>query len=516
MSFSFRFGKIAKTALATGALCAALAPFGAAPALASKADDTVHIAFSKELETADVYYNTSREGLLLNYSVWDGLLYRDPKTGKYVGNLATSWKWLNPTTIEFHLRHGVKFQNGEPFSADDVVYTLTYVTNPKNGIKNTSTVNWIDHAEKVDDYTVKVFLKAPFPAAEEYFAGPIAIYPKAYYEKVGPTGMGQHPIGTGPFKVVKVVPGKEYVLEANKDYFDGPKGKPGVEKVDISTIPDVNTQIAEFFNGRLDFIWNIPADLAEKLKAMGKYNVVSAPSMRIGYIAMDAAGRSGKDNPMTKLKVREAVAHAINRKAIVEALVKGSSKVIDSACSPVQTACAQDLPTLKYDPAESRKLLAEAGYPNGFTIDFSAYRDRSVAEAIMGDLNAVGIKTNFSYMKYAALRDKVMKGEIPITFMTWGSNSIADASAIDGEFFTGGSQDMSRDPKVMGWLKEADATTDKEKRADLYKKALSRIVTEALWVPLFTYNINYAMDKDLDYTPTPDGLVRFYDFHWKK
>ena len=237
--------------------------------------------------------------------------------------------------------------------------------------------------------------------------------------------------------------------------------------------------------------------------------------MRVGYITMDAAGRSGKDNPMTKLKVREAVYHAINRKAIVDALVKGASTVIDSACSPVQTACAQDLPTLKYDPEEARKLLAEAGYPDGFTIDFYAYRNRPYAEAIMGDLNAVGIKTNFHYLKYAALRDQVMKGNVPIAFMTWGSNSVADASAIDGEFFGGGAQDMARDPQVMGWLKEANSITDKDKRAALYKKALSRIVTQALWVPLFTYNINYAMDKSLDFAPTPDGIVRFYDFHWK-
>ena len=486
-----------------------------ATSYADKASDTVNMAYLKELESADVYFNTAREGLLLNHSVWDGLLYRDPETGEYKGNLATEWKWVDDKTLEFKLREGVKFHNGEPFNADDVVYTVNFVANPANGVKSQANVSWMDHAEKIDDYTVRIYADAPFPAAAEFLAGPVAIYPNEYYEKVGSKGMAAHPVGTGPFKVSELDPGKHFVLERNEDYFDGPKGKAKVSKVDIRTIPDMNTQIAEFFNGTLDFLWNVPADQAEKLAAMGKYDVENAPAMRVGYITIDAAGRADPDGPMTKKKVRQAIYHAIDRQAIVDALVKGSSKVIDSACSPVQFGCSQDLPTYDYDPEKAKALLAEAGYPDGFTIDFYAYRNRPYAEAMMGFLNEVGIKTNFSYLKYAALREKRAKGEVPISFQTWGSYSIADASAITSEFFTGGDWDDARDPEISAWLKQADTNTDAEERKALYKLALTKIVDEAYWVPLFTYNVNYAMSKEMAYKPTDDELVRFFTFSWK-
>lgn len=492
----------------------ALASAIAFPVFAGQDTDSVAMAFNKELETADVYFNTAREGLLLNHAVWDGLLYRDPATGEYKGNLATEWTWVDDTTIEVKLREGVTFHNGEAFSADDVVYTINFVTNPDNGVKNTANVMWMDHAEKVDDFTVRIILKAPFPAAEEYLAGPIAMYPQDYYSEVGPAGMGVKPVGTGPLMVEEIVPGKSIALKRFDAYFDGPKGKAGVADVDILVIPDTNTQIAEFFNGKLDFLWGIPSDQAEKLDSMGKYSVVNAPAMRVGYLTLDAAGRSG-DTPLKDQRVREAIYHAIDRQAIVDALVKGTSEVIDTACSPAQFACDQTVEGYDYDPEKAKELLAEAGYADGFSIDFYAYRERPYAEAIMGFLGKVGITTNLNFMKYAALREKDRKGEIPMAFLTWGSNSVADASAITSEFFTGGPQDGARDPEVEGWIREADATMDKDARKSLYKQALQKITTEAYWVPLFTYNVNYVMPPELDFTPTDDELIRFYDFAWK-
>ncbi len=501
----------AKQLIAALALSTALS--GAA--WADKASDTVKMAFPKELESADSYFNTAREGLLLTHSVWDGLLYRDAETGEYKGNLATDWTWIDDVTLELKLREGVTFHNGEPFTADDVVYTVNFVTNPENGVKNQKNVSWMDHAEKIDDYTVRIILDAPFPPAEEFLAGPVPMFPNEYYEEVGPAGMGVAPVGTGPFKVTELEPGKHFVLEAYDGYHDGPKAKAKVAKVDIKTIPDFNTQIAELFNGNLDFLWNVPADQAEKLAAQGKYDVANAPAMRIGYLTMDASGRVDAEGPMTKKAVRQAIYHAIDRQAIVDALVKGSSVVIDSPCSPVQFACTQDLPTYEYNPEKAKELLAEAGYPDGFEIDFYAYRNRPYAEAMMGFLNEVGIKTNFNYLKYAALREKRSKAEVAISFQTWGSYSLADASAIVGEFFTGNSLDDTRDPEVMDWIKTADSTIDKEQRKALYAKALNKIVDEAYWVPLFTYNVNYVMSPEMAFEPTPDEIVRFFEFDWK-
>jgi peptide/nickel transport system substrate-binding protein len=485
------------------------------PGFAGKSDDTLKMAFQRELETVDIYYNSAREGILIARALWDSLLYRDPATGEYKGNLATEWTWIDDVTVEFKLREDVTFHNGEKFNADDVVYTINYVANPENGVRVQRNVSWMDHAEKVDDYTVRIILDAPFPPAEEFLAGPVVIYPDEYYKEVGPDGMALKPIGTGPYKMAELEPAKHYVLEANPDYFDGPKGMAQIGKFDIRTIPDVNTQIAELFNGGLDFLWNVPADQAEKIAARGKFEVVNAQAMRIGYISMDAAGRAEADGPMTNPLVRKAIAHAIDRQAIVDALVKGSSQVVNSACAPIQFGCEQDVTAYEYDPEKAKALLAEAGYGDGLEIDFYAYRNRPYAEAMMGFLNEVGIKTNFNMLKYAALREKRTKGEVAISFQTWGSYSLADASAITGEFFTGGALDDARDPEVIEWINAADSTTDKELRKSLYSKALKKIADQAYWAPLWTYNVNYVKTSDVDFAPTDDEIVRFFDFAWK-
>lgn len=482
-------------------------------ARADKANDTLDVAFTKELENVDSYFNSSREGVVLQRAVWDGLIYRDPKTGEYVGNLATDWKWIDDTTLELKLREGVKFHNGADFTADDVVATVNFVSDVKNGVKTQRNVNWMKGAEKVDDHTVRIMLKEPFPAAIEYLSGPVSIYPKEYYEKVGPSGMGLKPVGTGPYKVESVEPGKHFVLVKNEDYFDGPKGQPKIGRIDIRTIPDVNTQLADLFSGTLDFLWQVPADQAEQMAQMGQFTVANESTMRIGYLSLDSAGRT--KSPLTDLKVRQAVAYAIDRQAIVDSLLKGKSKVLHSACFPTQFGCTEDVPQFSYDPEKAKALLAEAGYPNGFSIDFTAYRDRLYAEAIASYLQAVGIDANLKMLQYSALREANMKGEEPMTFQTWGSYSVNDASASVSQFFKFGSLDDNLDEKVRDWLETADRSLDPEKRKEFYKKALTRIAEQVFWVPLFTYNTNYVFTKDVAYEPTPDEVLRFVDMSWK-
>ncbi len=493
------------------ALAAALC---SSPVLANKADDTLHTAFTKELESVDFYFQSAREGTILARQVWDGLVFRDQKTGEYVGNLASSWSWVDDTTLEFKLREGITFHNGEEFDADDVVYTVNYVVNPDNHVVVPGNVNWMKGAEKVDKYTVRITTKGPFPAALEYLSGLVAIYPNEYYAKVGPSGMALKPVGTGPYTVESVEPGKRFVLKKFDGYHGGPKGQPEIGTIDIRTIPDVNTQLAELFSGGIDMIWGVPTDQAEQLSAMGEFTVANESTMRIGYITMDAAGR-GEESPFLKKEVRQAVGYAIDRQAIVENLLKGSSKVVNSACFPTQFGCTQDVMTYSYDPAKAKALLAEAGYPDGFSVEFYAYRNRPYAEAMMAYLADAGIKANLNFLKYSALRDMQKKGGAGFGFLTWGSNSINDISAITSQFFKFGDQDFARDQEVKDWLDAGDKSVDDEVRKENYSKALKRIAEEAYWIPLFSYNSNYVFTKDVDYTPTPDEIVRFFDMSWK-
>ncbi|WP_420403932.1 ABC transporter substrate-binding protein [Nisaea sp.] len=504
-----------KRILAASAL-ASLALVSTIPAaLAGKADDTLNIVWERELENVDNYFNTAREGIIFSRLTWDGLLYRDPKTMDYVPLIAKSYKWVDDVTLEFELREGLTFHNGEELDADDVVYTYNWVSNPDNGVKTQRNVNWIKEAKKLGKYKVQVILKAPFPAALEFVSGSVPIYPKDYYEKVGPDGMGQKPVGSGPYKVVELEPGKRVVWEKFDGYMkDGPKGTPTIGKIVQRTIPERNTQIAELLAGRADWMWRVPADQADRLQSSGKVQVVNEQTFRIGYITMDAAGVTG-DTPLKNPLVRKAIAHAIDRDAIVKALVRGKSQVVHSACFPSQFGCDTDVTKYPYDPAKAKALLAEAGYPDGFEIPFFAYRNRDYAEAMIGFLNAVGIKVNFGYLKYAALRDKIRAKEVPMAFMTWGSYSINDVSAITSNFFTHGKDDLALDDQVKAALDKGDTTVDPAARKKAYSEALNRIADQAYWLPLWSYNTNYAFSTDLDFTPTSDEIPRFFTAKWK-
>ena len=495
----------------TASLCIVLAT----GAMAGKEDDTLRTAFAKEVVNVDRYYNTPREGILLARAIWDGLIYRDPLSGEYHGNLATSWSWSDEVTLDLDLREGVTFHNGEPFDADDVVYTVNYAVDPENGVQNKNVVSWIKGAEKLGQFSVRLHLHKPQPAALEYLSGPVGIYPNEYYAEVGPEGMGLAPVGTGPYKAVEIEPGQRFILEKYEGYHDSPKGKPEIGRIDIRTIPDVNTQIAELFSGQLDFIWQVPSDQAEKLRAMDRFDVLNESTMRIGFLVMDTTGRVDENSPFRSREVRQAVAHAIDRQTIVASLLKGDSQVVHSACYPSQFGCEQDVAKYDYDPERARQLLADAGYPDGFSTDFYVYRNRDYAEAMANYLREIGIDTDFHVMKYPALRDLWSTSGVPLTFQTWGSFSINDVALITSLFFKFGSQDDAREPEVCDWLEAADNSVDPTFRMENYSKALKRIAEEAYWIPLFSYNANYVSTREVEYTPTPDEVVRYFSMGWK-
>lgn len=502
-----------------GGLAAALYMSVAPAAFADKSNDTLVWATTREANVILPFYNNIRESVISSRHMWDTLLYRNPENFEYEPLLATSYKWVDDLTLEFELRQGVKFHDGSKFDADDVVDTINHIVKADSGVLSRNYYDWMKSAEKVGEYKVRIHLDKPYPAALEMLAGPVAIMPDGIWEKAkkdatGKPDYGTVPaIGTGPYKLQEMVPSESFTMVANEDYFDGPRPKPAIKTVKFRTVADPETQIAELMTGGIDWIWDVPKEKAEQLEMMPQLTVVNADTMRVSYVGMDAAGRGG-DVPFTKLKVRQAVAHAINRESIAKNLMGGASKVVHSPCYPSQFGCTQDVPKYEYDPEKAKKLLAEAGYEGGFETDLYAYRERYIAEAILGDLQAVGIKANLKFMQYQALRGLVWDGKTPIFNMTWGSSSVNDISAFTSLFFEGGRDDSCRDEEVINALKEGDTTVDPEKRKAAYKRALTRIAELACWVPLFTYSKYYAFTADLKFEPSADEIPEFYRASW--
>jgi len=488
----------------------------AGSAWAGKKDDVLNIAWEKELETLNLYYQTAREGVVLGRQIFDRLLYRDPVSGEYTGCLAKSFKWIDAVTMEFELREGITFHNGEKFDADDVVFTMNHMSNPENKVKVLQYVGWIKSAEKLGPYKVRVHLKETTPAALEFLSGPVMIYPDQYYQKVGMKEFGVAPIGTGPYKVVKVTPGKEIVMKKNENYFkESPLGQPTIGTIRQRTIPEANTKIAELMTGGLDWIWHIPKDQAEKLAQMPNIKVLAGETMRVGFLYF-MLDKPEVKTPFTDIRVRKAVAHAIDREAIVKNLVGGESKVIDTTCYPKQFGCTEEGVTrYEYSPEKAKKLLAEAGYPNGLDVDLHAYRDRGYAEAVVNYLRDSGIRAKLQYMQYSAMREAYRARKVPLAFWTWGSNSVYDISAFVGNWYKGTGDDVIQDKQVIEWLSAGDSSIDPAVRKDNYKMALQRITEQCYSVPLFTWVVNYAFSKDLDFKAWPDEIPRFYMTKWK-
>jgi len=495
-------------------IAAALALAAPQAALADKSNDTLTWISNSEPDNIDMYQNTLREGIILGRHIWDALMEVDPKTGEFRPSLATSYKWIDDKTMEFKLREDVVFHNGEKFDADDVVYTIDYLANPKNKIKAQSRTKFLAGAEKVDPYTVRVKLKYPFPAAMQYMASVVVIYPNEYYAKAGPKGMATKPIGTGPYKVTEATYGKRFVLEKSDTYMkDGPK-TPTIGKLVFRRIEERGTQMAELLSGGAEWIWRVPPDLAKNLEGRDGFTVTQGETMRVGFLMMDAAGRSGK-NPMNDVKVRRAISHAIDRDKIRKTLMGGASRVLHAVCFPTQFGCIDKYVTkYDYDPKKAKALLAEAGYPKGFETPFYAYRDRPIAEAMIGQLRKVGIKAKLTYLKAGALRELRRTKGTPLAFQTWGSSSINDITAIAGNWFQGSSDDHAQDKQVIDLLNQGN-TTDQEVRKEVYAKAYERITDQAYSLPLFSWVYNYAYTDELEFEPSADEVPRFWNAKWK-
>jgi peptide/nickel transport system substrate-binding protein len=506
---------ITRAAAAAALAASALVPFAAH---AGKADDTLRIVWKESVPNIDPHFNQLRSGIIISSLVMDTLVLKNPSTGDFDPLLATSWEWTDDTTIRFKLREGVKFHNGEPFNADDVVYTLNFLVDPANKILTPNNSSFIKEAVKVDEYTVDVKLKTPFPAAMEYLAGPLFIYPNEYHAKVGPEGMGKALVGTGPYIMKEIDGVSRYFMTRNPNYFESPKLPAAIGNIEIRVVNDEATEMLELMSGKADWIWKFNADQVAQLDAQPKIQANLYESMRIGFLNFNIVGAGdGKENPIANVKVRQAMAHAINKKELVEYLVQGDARVINTPCFPDQFGCNVDAAVkYEYDPAKAKALLAEAGYPNGFSTQVIGARSAQWVAKVQEDLTKVGVKADASVIQGAALVDLFGKGRVPVGYWDWGSYSVMDVSAILPAFFGGqSSSDRVGDKEVAELVAKGGREIDPAKRKAIYDQAIKLITERALAVPLHSFVVPYAFSEELNFTPTPDETPRFYHAKWK-
>ena len=472
----------------------------------------MRIAWRDAVPDVDPYRNTLRTGLVLAHHAWDTLIYRDPETLQLKPLLAVNWRYLDPLTLEFELRPGVTFHDGSRFTAGDVVYTVQAVLSEAVAVP--SNYGFLAGAERVDDLHVRIKLKQVFPAALEYLAMVLPILPHDYRERVG-TGFSTAPVGTGPYRITQVDGTSAITLERNDAYFDGPKGKPAIRRLQIAEVADTAAELAALVDGRADWIWQFGPEQLDALSRTPGLQTLRQESMRFSYMLMDAAGRTGA-NPLQQQKVRQAIMRAVDRTAMARGFMPGGSRVLDAPCFPTQFGCDQGVAAkYEYDPAKARALLAEAGYPDGFDTEVVGYLLPPWQEAIRGYLAAVGIRATVENLQAGAALARSMAGHNPLGLGSWGSYSINDASASLPVFLTFGEQDYARDPEVRDLLLRGGSSTDPDARRDAYATAIRRLTEQAYVMPLFTYVTTYATAKSLNFRPSADELPRFFLSSWR-
>ena len=489
----------------------------ATPAQAGKADNSVVFAFDQTLQSADPYFNNQLIGAIVADQVWDTLIFRNPDTGALVGNLATAWRWADERTLELDLRRGVKFHDGAEFDADDVVYTLSLVSKPETRVLNPELVRWIDHVEKLDRHKVRIVAKQPVPTALTYLASPsFVIHPRDYYARVGPAGMNERPIGTGPFRVAEHARGKYLRLVANPDYFTGgPKSRPKLDKLEIRFIPDAQTRVAEAVSGGVDLIPRVIRDQAEQLRAVASVKIVSAESTGYAYIQINSMANTPAPQ-LRDVRVRRAIMHAIDREAMTKFIVGEDSRVLHAECHPNMFGCDDaGVPRYAYDPQKARQLLAEAGLADGFDIDLYAWRDRNQTEAIIGYLGAVGIRAQMRFLQFPAVRAAVRSGRAPLTHSSLSSALTGDVSTSVSQFHNFSPDDVNRDPELRRLLQEGNSTMDPEARKAAYRKAFTLIAERAYVLPLYSVPGYYVAARDLEFKPYADNILRFWEMSYR-
>jgi peptide/nickel transport system substrate-binding protein len=464
----------------------------------------------------DPYYNSLRTGMVVAFQAFDCLVYRDPLTMEIKPALATAWKQVDPTTIDFTLREGVTFQNGDPFTADDVVYTINTIIHDKQ-VAIPAYYTSFAGAEKIDAFHVRLKLTGVSPAVFEYLAMVTPIWPQAYREKVGADAFARAPIGTGPYKITKVDGTTQIDMERFEGYYAGsPKGRPAIRNIKIHEVPDATTEMTELLGGRADWIWGYNADQFANIAKVPTLQSARIGTMRVHFMTIDAAGRTGADNPLTKTKVRQAILSAIDRDTMSKQLVQGDSQVIHTPCFPAQFGCDVSVAVkYPYDPARAKQLLAEAGYPNGFDTDVVSYEPTQIGSAVQNYLKAVGINLRIQQLQIGAAIQAAEAGKAPLYAGSWGSNSINDVSAFMPYWLGGGLDDYARDPDVQALLKQAGGTNDPEQRRKAYSDAIHLATERAEFVPMFSDVRYVAFSKQLQFQGFQDDIPRFYLSTWR-
>ncbi len=517
-------------ARAAAALGLAAALFVAPPIVAQE----LRIAVAADVTSIDPHFFNLFPNNNVAEHLFDKLVQMDPDS-KMIPGLATSWKNIDPTTWEFKLRKGAKFTDGTELTAEDVVYSLDRVPQvPNSPGPFTAYTKMIVGKEVVDPYTIRFKTAAPHPLMPNDLS---TIY---IVSKKSATGMstedfnsGKAAVGSGRYKLVRYVNGDRVDLVRNDDYWGE---KPYWQKVTFRIIKNEAARVAALLSGDVDAIEQPPTADLPKIKADPKFTVTSKISHRVIYFNFDHLQRvspfiTGKDgkpldrNPLLDPRVRHAISKAINRPAIAERVMEGQA--IPSG-QLVSERLFGHVPSLKadvYDPEGAKKLLAEAGYPDGFNITIHGpagryVNDEKIVQAVAQMLTRVGIVSKVETAPMAPYSSRASKQEFSFHMVGWGASTGEASSPLRSLLATYdtkkglGAVNWGRysNPKVDYLIEQSLQQVDDENRKIMLQRATELAMSDLGIMPIHFQFTIWATKKSVQYVPRTDEYTLAFQF----
>lgn len=484
-----------------------------APSPAAAAEKVVVVAQGVDATTMipDMESVTSTTNVLEN--IYDTLVWRTPDL-ELEPALATDWRAIDDLTWEFTLRRGVKWHDGTEFTAEDVKFTLDYIMDPSVGSQFAAYFTPLDRVEVVDDYTVRFITKDPFPLLLARLSM-TQIMSKKYMESHSKEYLATHPMGTGPFRFVEWVKDERIVLEKNPDHW---RGAPDIDRLIFRPIPESSTRLAELLTGQVDVITNVSPDHLEDIERSRVARVSRVPSLRVIYMNIDTLSPGPLQNP----KVRQAINYAIDREAIIDALLGGNGQPLKSGgLSPYHFGHVADSEGFTYDPDRARQLLAEAGYPNGFPIHVIApsgryLRDRDVAEAVAGFLEDIGLDVSYNVYEWGVywgmISDRKASGRKAgdLALLGWGGATVDAEGTFGPLLYSKAPLSWFSHEEVDRLIDAGRTTVDVNERLDVYRQLISLLDEEAPWLYLYQQMDLYGVSNRIDWEARADERLWMY------
>lgn len=441
----------------------------------------------------------------VSFALYDTLVRLDAQMRATPG-LATAWRPLSPTTWQFTLRRGVKFHNGEAFDGQAVKFSIEFMK--RKSSRYATRLRNITAAEVVSPDTVNIITAEPDPVLPKRLAvGWTAMVPPGYVQKVGEDGLGQKPVGTGPFRFVEFVKGERIVLERNAQYFAGP---PKLEQVVYRVVPDAAARAAALRAGDVDITMRLLPVQLDELRRDPNLQVQSVPGMRTYYVALP---NWKPEAPWAHKKVRQALNQGVDIDAIIQHVLLGAARPASAVYGPESFGYDGSVPRPRYDPARARQLLGEAGYPNGFTAELSvtpgAYPfAKEAAEAIAGQLQQIGVTINVRPREQAVQAQDWVDHRLEL-FYEGQVSHFADADLPLRTFFRSGQTYLFfADEQLEKLIDRAAVELDEKVRLRLYAQLQRELVELAPVIFLYQLEDIYGSRRRVHgFQPKPNEII---------